>query len=196
MGEEGSTPSSPGWGTPHPRSGWGYPIKSWTGGTPGYPQPRLWMGYPLSAEWGTPLPEHLGWDSPLPGPGMGYYLPISWMVYPPPSWKCEQRDTCENSTFPRTSYAGDNKLITLPGWDVNQCNDMGIQSYQPCVFVKNSNRRNIFCWWFWIWFWNCIFAHDGKKNLPFRAPSLIFKLMLFLLSKYTNLAMLALLPTL
>ena len=57
------------------------------GGTPGYlPPPGPGMGYPPVSWMGTPPP----------GPGMGY----------PP--KCKQRDTCQNSTFPHTSYAGGN----------------------------------------------------------------------------------------
>ena len=36
--------------------------------------------------------------------------PLGWMGYlPPPIWTGRQTDTCQNITFPRTSYAGDKK---------------------------------------------------------------------------------------
>ena len=72
-----------GQGTPHLDLGWGIP--------------------PQLAVWGTPHLD-LGWGTPPPsGPRMGFPTSAGWV---PPLPKCEQTDTCENSTFPRTSCAG------------------------------------------------------------------------------------------
>ena len=113
-------------GVPHPMSGWGYPRVP-----PGVPPtftwdgvpPISWMGYPSHLDWDGVPHLDLGWEHPPPRPGMGYPPSagwgtptwtgdrgtppvVVWMGHPP---KCEQTDTCENSTFPRTSYAGGNK---------------------------------------------------------------------------------------
>ena len=68
-----------------------YPIQSWmgVGGTPSSPGQG---GTTSSPGWGYPrVPP------PLFSPGMGY-------PPPPEMWT----DTCENSTFPNTSYVGGN----------------------------------------------------------------------------------------
>ena len=119
-------------GYPRPVPGTGYPLSDgW--GTPlsadGVPPAWTWDEVlSPSAGWDTPLLD-LGWITPplLPGPGMGYTPSAGWCTPSPspPTWnwdrgtspsplagwdtpmpKCEQIDTCENSTFPRTSYAG------------------------------------------------------------------------------------------
>ena len=124
----GYLPPGPGTGYPPPHLdlGWGTPCVGWMG----YPLPGT--GYPPP---GTGYPSHLdlGQGTPPPRPGMGY--PLCWLDGVPPAWawdrvsptwdrvplppgpgtgylptpKCEQTDTCENTTFPRTSYAGGNK---------------------------------------------------------------------------------------
>ena len=91
---EGGTISSPGLGVTHPVLDRGYSIKSCMG-----------------VSWGTPQdPE---WGTPLPGPGMSYPLDLGWGTPPVgqmrcPLPKCGQTDTCEHSTFPRTSYTDGN----------------------------------------------------------------------------------------
>ena len=100
---------SAGWGTlpfgqmGYPLSaGWGYPI-----GQMWYYPPHRPDGYPLLAKWGYPLPP-AGWATPLPHQPNG-------IPRPPP--KCGQTDTCENSTFPRTSYTG---CKMMPSRDIGQ----------------------------------------------------------------------------
>ena len=121
-GGSGGTPhSSPdGWGggTPYIPNG-GVPVPHLPdGGTP--PTSVSQMGvhcvsqmvYPPSARWGTALPlvSQVG-VAPIISQ-MRYLLsarwgasPIGWMGVPP-SPKCEQTDTCENSTFPIPSEYG------------------------------------------------------------------------------------------
>ena len=98
-------------GYPIPGTDEGYSIPGQDGGTPipppgpgmGYPHtdlgydtsPHLDLGWstpPQSAEWGTSQLD-LGWGTP--------HLVARWGTPP----KCGQTDTCENSTFPRASYA-------------------------------------------------------------------------------------------
>ena len=112
--------------------GAGYPIQSWTGGLPypvldraiPLPLPGPGKGVPPPPPAWTwqrvpPLPPTWTWEgaNPCPpawtrqegtphlppGPGKG--------VLPPPPRRCEQTDTSENSTFPRTTYAGGNNGI-------------------------------------------------------------------------------------
>ena len=118
---QGGTPSRAGQGVPHPRYR-GYPIQTWSGGTPG--TPPTGMGYPLQPEMGYPRP---GMGYPLPRPRMGCppiwtwdgvppYLDLGWgtplprpeMGYPP--CKCGQT---ENITSRHPSDAGGKKLPPL-----------------------------------------------------------------------------------
>ena len=117
--DRGDTPSRPGMGYPPPEHGIS-PPPTWTwDGVP----PVSWMGYPPG--WDT-LPPTWTWDgvppssvswmgTPLPEPGMGY-PPVSWMGIPPgpgmgyPPTNGEQTFSSINITFPRTTYAGGNKM--------------------------------------------------------------------------------------
>ena len=133
----GGTPSQV-WGVPHPKSGGypipglgGYPIQTWDRVPPsparpemgypyplarpgmGYPPARPGMGYPPpwpDLGWGTPHPwPDLGWGTPpLPRPGMGYPPPARPEMGYPPTSADRHTDSCQNITFPRTTYAGGN----------------------------------------------------------------------------------------
>ena len=84
MGGGGSTPSSPGWGIPHPVLGGGtlgyLPVSTWD---------LTWTGVPPIKTWdrGTPCPD-VGMRYPPPHPdlGMGYLPPPvqTWDWVPPP----------------------------------------------------------------------------------------------------------------
>ena len=85
------------WGVPHLR----YPPSDLAGGTPSLPGGTLpwvppgwtWHGYPRVWTW----PGY-----PLPGPGWG--TPILWTD--------RRTDTCQNITFPHTTYVvGNNKKV-------------------------------------------------------------------------------------
>ena len=93
-------------GYPLARSDGGYPPARSNGGYPRWGTPPL--GYPLARSdggyprWGTPL---LGY------PPIGVPPSWTWLVYPsPPQVWTDRRmdgwtDTCQNITFPRTTYA-------------------------------------------------------------------------------------------
>ena len=105
MKDTGDTPSPPArsdprmGGTPSPSQ-----VRSQDGGYPSPSQVR-------SQDGGTPSPSTQpgqipGWAVPLlPQPGQ---IP-GWGDTPPPTHRCGQTDTCENSTFPHTTYAGGNE---------------------------------------------------------------------------------------
>ena len=123
-------PPSAGWGIPHLDLGWGTPIHIWDR------VPLIsWMGYPhLDLGWGAPIKT---WDGVLPiqtwdgvppsGLGMGY--PLTWDGFPhqdlgwgtphqldgvpPPASVDRHTDSCQNITFPRTSYAGGNYSLAI-----------------------------------------------------------------------------------
>ena len=59
-----------------------------------------WGNPPHSKGWGTPCLEGYGYPWLA---RMGYPLSAAWGT---PSSKCEQTDTCENSTFPIPSECG------------------------------------------------------------------------------------------
>ena len=78
-------------GTPSsPGEGW-YSIQSWMRGVP---HPVLYGGTP--------------WDVVPPS--------WTWEGGTPPPRRCEQTDTCENSTFPRTTYPGGNQMLGIMFW--------------------------------------------------------------------------------
>ena len=120
----GGTPGIPhhpdlGWVTPHhpdlARGGTlGNPptIQTWDGVPPNHPD--LGWGTPHHPDlgWGTPHPDH-GWGTPpQPSrPGMGYPPTQTWdEVPPPPPMVNRQTFPSINITFPRTTYAGGNKV--------------------------------------------------------------------------------------
>ena len=94
-----STPFSPGLGVT------GYPIQPWKGAGV-YPS-SPGQGYPIQS-WIGCAPAHpdLGWVPSIWTWNGVPFTPFGWMGYSP--LKCEQAGTCENSTFPRTSYTGGN----------------------------------------------------------------------------------------
>ena len=71
------------------------------------------------------------------------------MGYPPP--KCEQTDTCENSTFPRTSYAGYNN---------GNCNTKVI--LKDLIYLLLSNITIVRCGAGWCLSWN--FLEDASRQ--------------------------------
>ena len=86
---------SGGRGVPHPRSA----------GTLGTPHlPDLGWGTPPGQTWDGVPPPGQTWDGvpPPARPGMGYP--------PPPASVDRHTDSCQNITFPRTTYAGGKKL--------------------------------------------------------------------------------------
>ena len=122
-----------GGGLPHLRSRWGYPIQlmggtpsqDWMGegypipgsdggsqvqmvGYPGVPQPGSGMEYPQIQTWdGVPILNQLDGVSPC--------LDLGWV--PPcrldgvnPACVDRHTDSCQNITFPRTSYASGNNV--------------------------------------------------------------------------------------
>ena len=100
----------------------GIPIQfPWGGGTPGYHLQLARWGTPCQLE-GVPPISQTGvspcqLDGILQFPSAGWGPPVGRMGYHPPPPKCEQTDTCENSTFPGTPYVGGNnyrKLETSP----------------------------------------------------------------------------------
>ena len=107
-------PFSPDWGVPpcSPDRG-GYPIESWGGGV-SHIQSQ-WRVPPCSPEGGTHQSAGLG--------------------TPPP--KCEQTDTCENSTFPCTSYPGANNSDSY-------IFDSNFQSYETRWTTCTSGRGLFF----------------------------------------------------
>ena len=94
---EGDTPFSLGWGVLHPVLGRGYPHPDL--------EPDLdgrYLRVPPVQTWdGVPPHSDMGWGTPCLDMGMGYPPPQVWT------------DTCENSTFPHTSYAGGNDVAKL-----------------------------------------------------------------------------------
>ena len=83
----GNPPIGPGWGNPPIRSGWGT-------------SHQTWLGYPPSVRpgWGTPL-----------------HLDLAGVPPPPVDRQIGWTDTCQNITFPRTTYAvGNNTLLNYP----------------------------------------------------------------------------------
>ena len=120
------TRSEGGWGTPSQVVGGGYPIPGLGRGYPipghggGYPIPSLGRGVPHPRSRGTyPIPgwgegvphQDLGWGTPPARPGMGY--PPRPEMGSPPASVDRHTDWCQNITFPRTTYAGGNKVIQL-----------------------------------------------------------------------------------
>ena len=105
-----------GWGVPPSWEGWGYTNPHWEGW--GY-LPSARMGYPpVGKDGGTP--------------------PVSWMGVPSP--KCEQTDTCENSTFPIPSewYFGISSVVVLLSeWVIRR-----MQSY--CLLFSPVWRERFF----------------------------------------------------
>ena len=106
------------WGYPR------YPIQTWYGVPPTI---RPGMGYPLPSElgWGTPSPSDLGWENPPPHHQTWDGLPplpsdLRWGTPPPsdlgqgtpspPPMVNRQTFPSINITFPRTTYAGGNKI--------------------------------------------------------------------------------------
>ena len=65
-------------------------------------------GTEFRPEWGTP--SKTGWDNPPLGPEGGYSPSCTetWLGFS--SWTDKETDTCQNITFPRTSYAGGNNF--------------------------------------------------------------------------------------
>ena len=84
--------------------GEGTPILS--RGTPLSPQKGLW-----TSDWGTPPPQI--------GPDLG--------TPPPPA---DKQDTCENISFPRTSYVGGKNFF------LHWCK-MASTQWKPCYSLKN-----------------------------------------------------------
>ena len=86
---------------PLPGTPGGYPIPGRGTPTGGILHP--WMGYPpFGPGWGTPPPIRPGWGTPcldLAG------VPPTWPGWVPPLWTDRWTDTCQNTTFPRTTYA-------------------------------------------------------------------------------------------
>ena len=89
----------------------GYPcwgVSCWEvlllGGTPARGGGTPTRGYPLLGE----VPPIQSWEGVPPISWMGYPHIQTWEGGIPPPPRCEQTDTCENSTFPRTTYMGGN----------------------------------------------------------------------------------------
>ena len=118
-GTTGYLPPPPFWildeGISHPDLGWRYP-----------PLYRPGMGVP------SPSRPEIGYSPFIPGNGVphpcfdlrkGYFTPRPDLGWGTPH-KCEQTDTCEDSTFARTSFTGLNKLqqikyLFIFSFDVN-----------------------------------------------------------------------------
>ena len=142
----GGTPCQVWWGVPevgYP-PGRGTPCQVWWGGTRGgvpplarseggylrweYPPGWTWLGYQPPPGW-----TWLGYPPPLAGPGWGT---------PPP--RCGQTDwwtdTCQNITFPRTSYAvGNNSEIHPNRHRIQLHLEKGLNSF--FFFAPSSPNR-------------------------------------------------------
>ena len=81
------------------------------------------------------------WDGvPPPRPGMEY--PPCWLDGVPPP-KCEQTDTCENSTFPHTLYVGGNYQIILEKCHISKFLSL---ICGPGLYEAQVSTTNSACW--------------------------------------------------
>ena len=154
--DQRGTPSSLGWGgVPHPVLD--------QGGTPsqldGVPPYWTRVGVPLSVGWGTPpiwnwdgvppcqldgvppsaepemgYPPSAGWGTPSPGPGM---------EYPPQPMVNRKTFPSINITFPRTTYAGGNKILLLS--DLTGLSDWPVVKNSIMYETKEKNLHMLMC---------------------------------------------------
>ena len=141
-----------GWGTPLPRPEMGYPHPDLRWGTPlpgpgmGYP-PRPEMGYPPDLGQGTPYPD-LRWGTPQPRPEMGYppYPDLRWGT-PSPTSVDRHTDSCQNITYPRTSYAGGKNSNNAQMMDdLRECDFVFAFVFERALlflFVQNPNHIEV-----------------------------------------------------
>ena len=104
-------------GVPHPRSG-GYPVPG-LGGSPSWPGQRGTLGTPPIQTWdGVPPPSQ------------------TWDGVPPPTSVDRHTDSCQDITFPRTTYTGSKntgkKFVTQGKLRENTGNFISAGMWPPC----------------------------------------------------------------
>ena len=131
----------PRWGYPPSSPDRGVPPSSSDGGTPSSPNgvpPSSPIGVPPSwSGWGTPVgihpirkdggtPHWKGWGTPV--------WDCDLMGYPPHVNR--HTDSCQNITFPHTSYAGSNKQTTVVLFVTSGYTDVNVEFDTYNVFHR------------------------------------------------------------